>query len=147
MLDFSVVLRKENHKPSSRLPSMQEITSPAKSWAKEVDGALSNSRGSKSAIAGKKRYNPPSLSPLSLNTCTPKTQKPFPPVSTTTFLHHHLSHLCLLSGPKIDKTSTLFLPNARNSLSTKLLCVLQLVIPKLGFSATKNPSSSSLSWR
>ncbi|CAN6704681.1 unnamed protein product [Malus baccata var. baccata] len=42
MLDFSAVLLKENHKSSSRLPSMQEITLPAKSWAKEADGVLSN---------------------------------------------------------------------------------------------------------
>ncbi|KAM1178865.1 hypothetical protein ACFX13_018426 [Malus domestica] len=114
MPDFSVVLQKENHKPSSRLPSMQEITSPAKSWAKEVDGALSNSRGSKSAIAGEKRYNPPSFSPLSLNTCTPKTQKPFPPfppVSTTTFLHHHLSLISLSSvARKLTKRRHFFSP-------------------------------------
>ncbi|XP_050104621.1 uncharacterized protein LOC126584204 [Malus sylvestris] len=51
MPDFSTVLLKENHKPSSRLPSMQEITPPTKSWVKEADGVLSNSRGSKSAIA------------------------------------------------------------------------------------------------
>ncbi|KAM1659986.1 hypothetical protein ACFXTH_002890 [Malus domestica] len=50
MPDFSTVLLKKNHKPSSRLPSMQEITPPAKSWVKEADGVLSNSRGSKSAI-------------------------------------------------------------------------------------------------
>ncbi|KAM2256797.1 hypothetical protein COP1_047168 [Malus domestica] len=55
--DFSAVLRKENRKPPSRLPSMQEMTPPAKSWAKAADGILSNSRGSKSAIAGEKRHN------------------------------------------------------------------------------------------
>ncbi|CAN6570175.1 unnamed protein product [Malus baccata var. baccata] len=55
--DFSAVLRKENRKPPSRLPSMQEMTPPAKSSAKAANGVLSNSRGSKSASAGEKRYN------------------------------------------------------------------------------------------
>ncbi|XP_009357565.1 uncharacterized protein LOC103948279 [Pyrus x bretschneideri] len=54
---FSAVLRKENRNPPSRLPSMQEMTMPAKSLAKAAYGILSNSRGSKSVSAGEKRYN------------------------------------------------------------------------------------------
>ncbi|CAB4273594.1 unnamed protein product [Prunus armeniaca] len=54
--DFSAVLRKENRKPPTRLPSTLEMTPPAKSWSK-ANGVLSNSRGSKSASAGEKRYN------------------------------------------------------------------------------------------
>ena len=62
-----------------------------------------------------------------------------------------LRHVCELKprSSQIDETSTLFLPNATNSLSslTKLLCLRPSRIPKLGFSATKNPSSSSSSSR
>ncbi|KAL6283648.1 hypothetical protein ACE6H2_014577 [Prunus campanulata] len=56
MPDFSAVLRKENRKPSSRLPSTLEMTPPAKCWSK-ANGVLSNSRGSKSGTAREKKYN------------------------------------------------------------------------------------------
>lgn len=52
--DFSAVLRKENRKPMTTLPSMLEMTPPSKNWSK-VNGVLSNARGSKSASAGEKR--------------------------------------------------------------------------------------------
>ncbi|CAB4295533.1 unnamed protein product [Prunus armeniaca] len=56
MPNFSVVLRKENRKPSSRLSSTLEMTSLAKCWSK-ANGVLSNSRGSKLSTAREKRYN------------------------------------------------------------------------------------------
>ncbi|XP_054787765.1 uncharacterized protein LOC129293706 [Prosopis cineraria] len=53
--DFSAALRKENRKPTNTLPSLPEMTPPAKSFSKANYGVLSNSRGSKSASAGEKK--------------------------------------------------------------------------------------------
>ncbi|KAK4284207.1 hypothetical protein QN277_001069 [Acacia crassicarpa] len=53
--DFSAALRKENRKPTNTLPSLPEMTPPAKSFSKGNNGVLSNSRGSKSASAGEKK--------------------------------------------------------------------------------------------
>ncbi|XP_028779974.1 uncharacterized protein LOC114759496 [Neltuma alba] len=53
--DFSAALRKENRKPTNTLPSLPEMTPPAKSFSKANNGVLSNSRGSKSASAGEKK--------------------------------------------------------------------------------------------
>ncbi|KAM1036729.1 hypothetical protein ACFX2I_031565 [Malus domestica] len=55
--NFSAVLRKENRKPPSRFPLMQEMTMPTRSLAKATYGILSNSIGSKSVSAGEERYN------------------------------------------------------------------------------------------
>ncbi|BFG37535.1 hypothetical protein CerSpe_238090 [Prunus speciosa] len=53
MPSFSTMLRKENHKPPSSLPSTLEMDSPAKCWSK-ANGVLSNSRGSKLVAQGRR---------------------------------------------------------------------------------------------
>ncbi|KAI4346893.1 hypothetical protein L6164_007756 [Bauhinia variegata] len=53
--DFSAAMRKENRKPVNTLPTMMEMTPPAKSWSKSNGVSPSKSRGSKSASAGEKR--------------------------------------------------------------------------------------------
>ncbi|KAK9272971.1 hypothetical protein L1049_003351 [Liquidambar formosana] len=53
--DFSAVLRKENRKPATTLPSLLEMTPPPSKNYSRVNGVVSKLRGSKSANAGEKR--------------------------------------------------------------------------------------------
>ncbi|CAL2270172.1 unnamed protein product [Prunus armeniaca] len=54
--NFSSMLRKENRKPPSSLPSTLEMDPLAKCWSK-VNEVLLNSRGSKSVATRKKRVD------------------------------------------------------------------------------------------